>query len=180
MSDTPLDKLGSLLDRVQRNRQEPRPRSAGLGFGSTQAAAPANSQNVPHAATAATAPRPPEAARPRLATPAEAAPPPPPRRPPASPLEQALAVEVQREVPQMPSAPPPPLPAAEPRPPQAVSRRPSPIEAVAPDAIVPRLIDPDPPREVARPIAQLVSKHAPAADATFGAMLKRSLSLRPH
>ena len=29
-------------------------------------------------------------------------------------------------------------------------------------------------------IAQVMSKHAPPVDATFGAMLKRSLSLRPH
>jgi hypothetical protein len=48
------------------------------------------------------------------------------------------------------------------------------------DIMEPRIIEPDPPREVVRPIAQVMSKHAPAVDATFGAMLKRSLSLRPH
>jgi hypothetical protein len=42
------------------------------------------------------------------------------------------------------------------------------------------VIEPDMPRTSARAIAQVVSKHAPAVDATFGAMLKRSLSLRPH
>jgi hypothetical protein len=48
------------------------------------------------------------------------------------------------------------------------------------EAFVPRLIEPEPIREPARPIAQVVSRHSPQADATFGAMLKRSLSLRPH
>ncbi len=41
-------------------------------------------------------------------------------------------------------------------------------------------IEPEPIREPARPIAQVVSRHSPQVDATFGAMLKRSLSLRPH
>jgi len=31
-----------------------------------------------------------------------------------------------------------------------------------------------------RPIVQVVSRHVPHVDATFGAMLKRSLSLTPH
>jgi hypothetical protein len=53
-------------------------------------------------------------------------------------------------------------------------------EPIAAQEIVPRVIEPDPPRELGRPIAQVVSRHAPPADATFGAMLKRSLSLRPH
>jgi hypothetical protein len=53
-------------------------------------------------------------------------------------------------------------------------------EPIAAQEIIPRVIEPDPPRELGRPIAQVVSRHAPPADATFGAMLKRSLSLRPH
>jgi hypothetical protein len=52
---------------------------------------------------------------------------------------------------------------------------------IAPDeAFEARVIEPEPMREPARPIAQVVSRHAPQVDATFGAMLKRSLSLRPH
>jgi hypothetical protein len=50
----------------------------------------------------------------------------------------------------------------------------------SPQSMEPRIIEPDPPREIVRPIAQVMSKHAPPVDATFGAMLKRSLSLRPH
>jgi hypothetical protein len=52
---------------------------------------------------------------------------------------------------------------------------------ISPDeAFEPRRIEPEPMREPARPIAQTVSRHSPQVDATFGAMLKRSLSLRPH
>jgi hypothetical protein len=57
---------------------------------------------------------------------------------------------------------------------------PEPMPApVAAEAISPRVIEPDAPVGATRPIAQLVSKHPPVVDATFGAMLKRSLSLRP-
>jgi hypothetical protein len=48
------------------------------------------------------------------------------------------------------------------------------------ESFEPVLIEPEPMREPARPIAQVVSRHSPQVDATFGAMLKRSLSLRPH
>ncbi|HET6331568.1 MAG TPA: hypothetical protein VFG30_00050 [Polyangiales bacterium] len=48
------------------------------------------------------------------------------------------------------------------------------------ESFEPKLIEPEPMREPARPIAQVVSRHSPQVDATFGAMLKRSLSLRPH
>lgn len=43
----------------------------------------------------------------------------------------------------------------------------------------PFTIEPEPLQEPARPIAQVMSKHAAEMDITFGAMLKRSLSLRP-
>jgi hypothetical protein len=59
-------------------------------------------------------------------------------------------------------------------------QEPASVPAQANQPLTPRMIDPDPPRQSTRPIAQLVSKHVPAVDATFGAMLKRSLSLRPH
>jgi hypothetical protein len=53
--------------------------------------------------------------------------------------------------------------------------------AISPEeAFEARVIEPEPMREPARPIAQVVSRHSPPVDATFGAMLKRSLSLRPH
>jgi hypothetical protein len=100
----------------------------------------------------------------------------------------AVAGELDREQPTGPMAAPEARPLAPPavdtrREPPVRSLRPAttPIEPpAAPQAITPRFIEPDPPREATRPIVQVVSKHAPPADATFGAMLKRSLSLRPH
>jgi hypothetical protein len=71
-------------------------------------------------------------------------------------------------------AAPPPPPSAKRD--QAAAARPAAADA----EIVPRVIEPDAPRASTRPIAQLVSKHVPQVDATFGAMLKRSLTLRPH
>ena len=126
----------------------------------------------------------------------EHAPEPPVRRPaaparPISPLETALSGEAEREERAMPAparAPAPPAaPAANEIAPRAGGTQPRsqrppmpPAEASAQQPIVPRVIEPDPPRASTRPIAQVVSKHAPVVDATFGAMLKRSLSLRPH
>ncbi|HKP55260.1 MAG TPA: hypothetical protein VJV78_00990 [Polyangiales bacterium] len=76
------------------------------------------------------------------------------------------------------------------REPVAAAPAPAPVPVAAPvpiapaiapeEAFEPRVIEPEPMREPARPIAQVVSRHAPQVDATFGAMLKRSLSLRPH
>jgi hypothetical protein len=126
---------------------------------------------------------------------AKGSPPPPPpqpakrpsvdRRP--TPLEMAVTGELDREVATGSMSMPEPRPPADVRreaPARAVRPATVPIEPPAPPAgppvITPRVIEPDPPRELARPIAQVVSKHAPPADATFGALLKRSLSLRPH
>ncbi len=53
-------------------------------------------------------------------------------------------------------------------------------DAAEADLEMPLTLEPQPVIEPQRPIAQVVSKHAPQLDATFGAMLKRSLSLRPH
>ena len=112
----------------------------------------------------------------------------------------ALAEPARREPPAAAAPEPrrePPAAAPEPRreapiaaPPRAARALAEPIadvqalQALQPSEsgqiIEPRIIEPDPPREVVRPIAQVMSKHAPAVDATFGAMLKRSLSLRPH
>jgi hypothetical protein len=182
-----IEKLSALLTRVQQNRQKPRRVATPVA----QAAA----------APARVAP----AERPARAAPAEleerhvvkGSPPPPPppqpvRRPAVdrrpTPLEMAVAGELDREQPTGPMAAPEARPLAAPavdprREPPVRSVRPAttPIEPpAAPQAITPRFIEPDPPREATRPIVQVVSKHAPPADATFGAMLKRSLSLRPH
>jgi hypothetical protein len=65
--------------------------------------------------------------------------------------------------------------------PVAAAAAPAPVlmaPPIAPDEAF--VIEPEPMREPARPIAQVVSRHSPQVDATFGAMLKRSLSLRPH
>jgi hypothetical protein len=70
------------------------------------------------------------------------------------------------------------------REPPAAAPAPAPVPIAPPiapeEAFEARVIEPEPMREPARPIAQVVSRHAPQVDATFGAMLKRSLSLRPH
>ena len=47
------------------------------------------------------------------------------------------------------------------------------------DLDMPLTFEPEPPREPARPIAQVMSKHTTPQDVTFGGLLKRSLSLRP-
>jgi hypothetical protein len=181
-----IEKLSALLSRVQQNRQKPRAAKA------------------PVAQVAAAPARVPAAEPPGRAAQAEleerhivkGSPPPPPPQPakrPAvdrrpTPLEMAVAGELDREQPTGPMAAPEPRPMAQPavdprREPPVRALRPAttPIEPpAAPQAITPRFIEPDPPREATRPIVQVVSKHAPHADATFGAMLKRSLSLRPH
>lgn len=87
--------------------------------------------------------------------------------PSASPLEMAVA---ELDLPTGGAKAAAPAAAAGPMAPQ-----------ISPDeAFEPRVIEPEPMREPARPIAQVVSRHSPQVDATFGAMLKRSLSLRPH
>jgi hypothetical protein len=177
MSEQQVERLNALLHRVQQNRQKPR---------ATGRAVPTRMVVQQVAANTVTAPKEVEPPRPRRSTPPMAPaptppmasmpaepPPPPPRRPaPAarpSPIERAVTNELERE-------PPPPREA----PAVAMRNAPAPTPVMDPQEIVPRVIEPDPPRPSARPIAQLVSKHAPPVDATFGAMLKRSLSLRPH
>jgi hypothetical protein len=182
-----LDKLSALLLRVQENRRAPR---AARGAGPVAAA-------MPRAAPAAVA-------RPAQQSPADdfadmtPAPLPPPRRPSvdrrATPLEMAVAGELEQQLAAASearaiAAPPAEVrreaPAARPvRPPAAPAVEAQALQALqpaqSPQSMEPRIIEPDPPREIVRPIAQVMSKHAPPVDATFGAMLKRSLSLRPH
>jgi hypothetical protein len=185
MSEQQVERLTVLLQRVQQNRQKPRSGGAGRAIPTRMAVQPVAANNVTVANKEVEAPRPRRSTPPLAPEPAPAPamasmpaepPPPPPRRPAPgarpSPMERAVANEIERE-------PPPPPP---PREAPAVSMRqaPAPTPVMDPQDIVPRVIEPDPPRPSARPIAQLVSKHAPPVDATFGAMLKRSLSLRPH
>jgi hypothetical protein len=190
MSDSQVQRLSALLSRVQQNRQQAR------GDGSISSGSAA--QNPP-ALAAAAAPRaqlsaPPDersARQPEVTAP----PPPPPRRPApskASPLEIAFAGELERDAGEAPTATTtraglgsPELrrePARAQVPQAQPSQHPALLESEPPEfeEIVPHVIEPDPPREIVRPIAQLFSKHAPPVDASFGAMLKRSLSLRPH
>lgn len=90
----------------------------------------------------------------------------------ATPLEMAVA-ELEMGAGAKAREPAPAAPPAAPAAPLA--------PAISPDeAFEPLRIEPEPMREAARPIAQVVSRHSPQVDATFGAMLKRSLSLRPH
>jgi translation initiation factor IF-2 len=197
-----------LLTRVQKNRRQPAVGLASMSAmgGAMSGVTPANTTG-PAAAAKPAAPQPNAAARARKHTPAEpitaavAAPPTPvreeapaleaPRRPappsrPISPLENALSGEVEREerAAPAPTAPRAPVAPAMAEPPMRSQRPPAHAPEVAAASaqqpIVPRVIEPDPPRTSTRPIAQVVSKHAPVVDATFGAMLKRSLSLRPH
>jgi hypothetical protein len=178
MSQQQVQRLQTLLETVQRNRQRP---GEPIGVGANVAAAnvvqkksPANttaSAAEPARAASAQAAKPAaaEPARARVPTPDLAAKPAAPAARPAAPQPQAQQREAAAQPPatQPKSAPRIPEPQAAPQP-------------VAQEPIVPRVIEPEAQRPSTRPIAQLVSKHAPVVDATFGAMLKRSLSLRPH
>lgn len=171
MSEQQVERLQALLTKVQHNRQTAR----SSGSRSDVSAADQARARMTESGEAVTAalPAPPQAAESASIS---------PKRPPAraTSLEKALNAELDREEPAVSA--PPPLAAARREAPATAQRpdRPAAEPPAGPQPIVPRLIDPDPPRASARPIAQLVSKHAPAVDATFGAMLKRSLSLRPH
>jgi len=160
MSQQQVQRLQTLLETVQRNRQRP---GAPIGAAANVVAkAPANT-------TKAAA----EPARPRVQTPEVVAAPAAaaPARPaqPAKPAQAPAAAQAPATQPKA-GAPVP----------RAPEPQPAPQAPVAQEPIVPRTFEPEVPRAANRPIAQLVSKHAPVVDATFGAMLKRSLSLRPH
>jgi hypothetical protein len=171
MSAQQVQRLQTLLETVQRNRQRP---GEPIGAGANAAAASVV-QKKPANMTAAAVPadQPPRA---RVAT---------PELPVAPAAPQAPAAAQARPAKPAPQAPPQ-VPPSQPKVPiaapaaRAPEPQPAPQPVAAPEPIVPRVIEPDAPRAATRPIAQLVSKHAPVVDATFGAMLKRSLSLRPH
>lgn len=213
MSQEQVERLESLLARVQENRKRTRT-PAGLGApGPHFARAPAvdSRKPAPEPARAAPVAQPAPVARPAAphptAAPVRSAPPPPaPQKPAvAAPARPAPAA------PPMARAPVPEAPAR--RPGQDRGATPlemavaeldlakpaaskvdtarrealyAPTAPVAPpdiafeESLEPHVIEPEPIREAGRPIAQVVSRHSPQVDATFGAMLKRSLTLRPH
>jgi hypothetical protein len=170
MSEQQVERLQALLETVQRNRQRP---GQPIGGGAVVSAAsvvqnksPANmtepsvvNANVPPAA---------DTTRIRNPVPAEA-----PTAPIAAPLQSGAGAPVAARRDAQPQAQTTPKAG-----PPARVQEPAPSQTMA-EPMVPRMIEPDAPRALTRPIAQLVSKHAPVVDATFGAMLKRSLSLRP-
>ncbi len=97
----------------------------------------------------------------------------------ATPLEMAVEGELNRP------AQPEPIMAPKPaRAPTGQTEEQMPAAHVAMQAstepIAPLSIEAEPVAEMGRPIAQVMSKHTMELDTTFGAMLKRSLSLRPH
>jgi hypothetical protein len=167
MSEQQVGRLEALLAKVQKNRQAPRGGVHADSGISLSAGAGDGGRGVLESA--------PERPRAAVEAPRKAE---PPERAPAAPAQARPAVAADSRNSRVEEeSVPPPLPAARP----AAAQRPA-VEASSPanQPIVPRVIEPDPPRTSGRPIAQLVSKHAPPVDATFGAMLKRSLSLRPH
>lgn len=178
MSQQQVQRLQTLLETVQRNRQRPGEPIGAAAANVVQKKSPANTTASAAEPARARVPTPDIAAKPAAAEPARARVPTPdfaakPAAPaaqaprPAAPQPQQREAAAQPPATQPKSAPRIPEPQAAPQP-------------VAQEPIVPRVIEPEAQRPATRPIAQLVSKHAPVVDATFGAMLKRSLSLRPH
>jgi hypothetical protein len=183
MSQQQVQRLQSLLETVQRNRQRP---GEPMGVGSNVAAANVVQKKSPANMTAEpTRPRVPtpdlasaQAAKPAAAEPARARVPTPDlAAKPAAPAPRPAAPQAQPQQREAAAQPPATQPKSAPRIPEPQAAAP---QAVVQEPIVPRVIEPEAQRPATRPIAQLVSKHAPVVDATFGAMLKRSLSLRPH
>ncbi len=158
MSTQQVERLTALLARVQRNRSASR---AGNGVPAPQpvaaiappAAAPAPRRAevpVPPAPVAPVAPAPGAPSRGRHAP---------------TPLEMALEGRVSQPSEQFAS-------------PTAVAPAPAPAPAAPTRAAGRVLAEPITP-EPSKPIVQVVSKQPPHAAASFGELLKRSLSLRP-
>lgn len=186
MSQEQVERLEALLTRVQANRRAARTiagmpspaanppvmRAAPADAKPVRAAAPATAGRpaaavAKPAATEAAARAPSPAAAPRARAGAEA----PAARAPEPAVSETPAARARDSAPPVRGSRsvPPQQPAVHSQPPNAEDAE-----------LEPNVIEPEPIREPARPIAQVVSRHAPQADATFGAMLKRSLSLRPH
>ena len=178
-----LDRLQSLLERVQRNRAQPRAEHEhGVAAGSAVAVArTATPSAAPPAVVKVAAP-----ARVASATPAPVAAPararsmgsaPPPSRPRQStPLEQAVEGQVAERAtggigsPAPRSAPPAPRSAP------PVPRSLPPVVAAQPGG--PQRIEPQLPT-INQPVAQLLTAPPRVEELTFGDLLRRSLSLRP-
>jgi hypothetical protein len=129
-----VQKLETLLAKVRSNRREGSPSNgAGEPIGAPAAAESIGAQDAP-----ATAPG-------RA----------------ASPLEAAVADQLEKP---QPAAAPTPVPA------------PAPANPASQGGAV--IAAPEPP-EVSRPVAQVISRHPDVAGASFGDLLRRSLSLRP-
>ncbi|MEY4514019.1 MAG: hypothetical protein RLZZ450_6141 [Pseudomonadota bacterium] len=170
MSDSQLQQLEALLTTVQTNKQKPRPARA---VAAPQAKAASASPGLPAESPSSALKRPPAGPADRRAPAVEQT----PDRRVAAAERRPVAIEMPFNNARDEHAAPPPPPNAN------TAKRDQAAAARSGDAnaeIVPRVIEPDAPRASTRPIAQLVSKHVPQVDATFGAMLKRSLSLRPH
>jgi hypothetical protein len=184
-----IQKLETLLSRVQERRTQPRGSAAPEAFdlpaapiAAAKPAVAAATRSLPTERAAVVEERVslpgarPAAPQPqaRLPEPPQAQPASPNRGRLSTPLEMALEDELSR----------PPLAAAASRAaaPPKITEPSMPAapkgSQFAPDD-EPFTIDPEPMREPARPIAQTMSKHSVEMDITFGAMLKRSLSLRP-
>ncbi|MFI5308417.1 MAG: hypothetical protein ACHQ53_13755 [Polyangiales bacterium] len=156
---TQVERLQALLERVEHNRQKPRPLQARpapsaaaqpAARSTPEAAAPVAPVPAPAREVAATKPTAPGFA-------AQAA----PARPPApSPQRQVVVQEVV--------APPRVSRAAEP----AAAK--APPAASGPSLLVDPVLD-----APSKPIAQVVSKHPPSTPLSFGDLLRRSLSARP-
>ncbi len=191
-----VERLEALLTRVQENRAVPRARAA---VQPTAAAAPAPKQPIAAAPAAAAKPVPAPVAptRPvmqerdrgsvteeRVSLPGQRAPTrpvdakEPARRPERERMSTPLEMAVEEELlANSPSEPPTGQWSTQARVPAGMAGKPVPTGPIATEPSF--TVEPEPLREPARPIAQVVSKHATEIEATFGAMLKRSLGLRP-
>lgn len=165
-----------------------RPAPVDSGSPALRGGSPPAVRTMPPAPPAA-APKPQPIARPAVAeAPAPRAEVQPPRSPEAQPARRGQdrsATPLEMAVAELDLASATAQSKAEARrEPVAAAPAPAPVPIAPPiapeEAFEPHVIEPEPMREPARPIAQVVSRHAPQVDATFGAMLKRSLSLRPH
>jgi len=179
-------KLEALLARVQHNRSQARHASAASSAHARGAEIPEESFEDPPSLVpepdsfappvpAARAVPPPVVPRPPVRQTTEPVVAPSPAassRGPRTPLE--IAVEDKLEHPS--TRPHQSVPQ---RPPAAAAPAPAPAPAPRASADEPITLADPPAPAVSKPIAQVVSKQPPVASATFGDLLRRSLSLRP-
>jgi hypothetical protein len=144
-----VDRLQALLHRVQQNRGKPR-RDGGAG----EAGAPG--RGAPSGRPASVAMQQREPTRPES-------------RPAPGPEPRAASRMEQRDLHEAPTS-------VVPRP--RVDVPPPAVTLSAMSQGEPLIIDPPVP-QLAKPVAQVVSKHPPSVALSFGELLRRSLSLRP-